>query len=105
VHQFEKSSAKIKLINGVHVYSLNNACISFARDFRRKNASHLIVEDFVDETFLAEKKRQWLHVQNELKNYLVNENSDDRAGNSKVILKRNPIYLGKIFQLYLKYLK
>ena len=36
VHRFEKSSAKIKLINGVHVYSLNNACISFARDFWAK---------------------------------------------------------------------
>jgi hypothetical protein len=100
VHQFEKSSAKIKLINGVHVYSLNNVNISFARNFREKNASrdatHLLVEDFFDETFLGEKKRQWLHVQNELKKYLVDEKSvdsgDDRAVNSKVILKRKDIF-------------
>ncbi len=55
-----------------------------------------MVEDFVDETFLAEKKRQWLHVQNELKNYLVNENS----GNSKVILKRNPIFREDILTIF-----
>ena len=78
VHQFEKSTAKIKQINGIQVYAHDLTHISFARNFNNKNetrnATHLLLEDFSDEKFLDEKKRQWLHVQNELKKYLrVNE--------------------------------
>ena len=90
LHQFQKSTAKIKQINGIQVYSLDQTHISFAHNFRRKNvsrdATHLLQEDFLDEKFLDEKKRQWLHVQNELKNYLrMAENDAVSSEKNKVI--------------------